>query len=301
MKLYHVILVILLSAVTAFGTASFMGSPGGKSGASPSAARESAYDRVMRTGTLRCGYAQYPKFVERDLNTGKFSGIYYEVMEEIGKQLSLKIDWAQEVGFADAFDGLKTGRYDVVCFPLNQTPGRARVTEFTVPIVFGPSFIYARADDSRFDNDYSKINDPSVKMAFMEGELTQTIRNEDFPKTQAVSLNGLADVAQVLMQVTTGKADVATTEPSTAEEFLRNNPGKLKRVPGPPLRIQVVGVDVNVGEESLRKLLDTTIQSLHATGFIERTVNKYTVAPDELFFPANPWGVAAKPIGGAKP
>jgi polar amino acid transport system substrate-binding protein len=293
MKSLHILLVVFLSAVVAFGTAATMN----KSGApATSNTRESAYDRVMRTGTLRCGYIQYPMFIERDLKTGKFSGIYYEMMEEIGKRLSLKIDWAAEVGFADVFDGLKMGRYDVVCFALNQTPGRARATEFTVPALFGPSFIYVRADDSRFDNDYGKINSPDIKMAFMEGELTQTIRNEDFPKTQAVSLTSLADVAQVLMQVATGKADAAITEPSSAEAFMLNNPGKLKRVPGPPVRMQQVGVDVAVGEHSLRRLLDTTIQSLLATGFMERTMNKYVTAPDQLYLPAKPWGESAHPV-----
>jgi ABC-type amino acid transport substrate-binding protein len=295
MKFGQLVFVLLLCAAVAAGVSHLMNAA---PGSLPKAveARESAYERIMSSGVIRCGYIQYPKFIERDLKTGTMSGIYYEIMEEIGKRLSLKIDWTVEVGFADAFDGLKTGRYDVMCFAFNQTPGRARVTEFTAPIIFGPSFAYVRVDDARFDNDYGKINSPDVKVAFIEGELTQTIRAEDFPKTQAVSLTSLADISQVLMQVASGKADVAITEPTSAEAYMLNNPGKLKRVPGPPIRMQRVGVDVGVGEEELKSLLDTTIYSLLATGFVQRTVNKYVSGPDQLYFPAIPWGESAKPF-----
>lgn len=296
MKLLHVFLVALLSAAIAFGTATWVS----RNASTVNGTHESTYDRVMRTGTLRCGYLQYPLFVERDLNTGNLSGIYVDIIEELGNRLNLKIDWAQEVGFGDAFDGLKTDRYDAMCFPFNQTPGRARVTEFSMPILFSPSFIYARADDVRFDDNYAKINSPDVKMAFIEGELTQTIRNEDFSKTQPVSLTGLADVAEVFMQIATGKADVAITEPSTADKFMKNNPGKIKRVLGPPIRMQQVGVDVGVGEDSLLRLINTTFQSMLASGFIQRTVNKYIPAPDQLYFPAQPWGESAKPATEGK-
>jgi ABC-type amino acid transport substrate-binding protein len=102
------------------------------------------------------------------------------------------------------------------------------------------------------------------------------------------------------MQVMTGKADVAITEPTSAEAYMLNNPGKLKRVPGPPIRMQRAGIDVGVGEEELKSLLDTTIDSLLATGFVQRTVNKYVTGPDQLYFPAIPWGESAKPLNNIK-
>ena len=300
MKIGQFLLVIILSAAVAWGFITWKTGAQRNEAASTMATKESAYERVMRTGTLRCGYILYPKAIERDLNTGALSGMVYDVMEEVGKQLSLKIEWTEEAGFASIFDGLKTSRYDVVCFTFSQTPGRARVTEFTAPIIFYPYFLYARADDNRFDNAYEKINDPAVKVAILEGELSQTVKAEDFPKALAVYMTSLADINQVLLQVSMGKADIAMTEPSSSEEFLLKNPGKLKRVPGPSLRMQATGVDVAVGEEALKSLLDTTIRALHATGFIERVVNKYTTSPDQFYYPAKPWGESSKPLQGAK-
>jgi len=93
------------------------------------------------------------------------------------------------------------------------------------PVLYYPTFLYVRSDDARFDNAYEKINDPGVKVAVLEGEMSQTIKAEDFPEAQTVSMTNLADINQVLLQVTTGKADVAMTEPSSSDEFMLKNPG----------------------------------------------------------------------------
>ncbi|MCB1556441.1 MAG: hypothetical protein KDJ15_03915, partial [Alphaproteobacteria bacterium] len=42
-------------------------------------AMDSGYDRVMRTGTIRCGYIAFPPYLMQDLNTGEFSGLAYDL------------------------------------------------------------------------------------------------------------------------------------------------------------------------------------------------------------------------------
>jgi len=54
--------------------------------------KESAFDRVMRTKTLRCGYTIYPPFFSKDPNTGEFSGLFHDFTEQIGKELGIKIE-----------------------------------------------------------------------------------------------------------------------------------------------------------------------------------------------------------------
>jgi ABC-type amino acid transport substrate-binding protein len=59
--------------------------------------RETAYDRVMRTGVLRCAYGLWDPCVMRDPNTGKFSGIIYDFMQDLGKSINVKCDYVTEV------------------------------------------------------------------------------------------------------------------------------------------------------------------------------------------------------------
>lgn len=66
---------------------------------SPAAHAESVYERVIKSGTLKCGYIPYPPAMIVDPNTGEKSGIFYEFMNEVGKRLSLKVEWVQESGW----------------------------------------------------------------------------------------------------------------------------------------------------------------------------------------------------------
>ena len=44
--------------------------------------KESAYERVLRTGVLRCGYIAYPPHLIVDPATGTISGISHDIIEE---------------------------------------------------------------------------------------------------------------------------------------------------------------------------------------------------------------------------
>ena len=96
MKKYaSLLLTVALAVIASWGTLYFT-----NRGDSPAiSSRETAYDRVMRTRTLRCGYVLYAPAVMKSLNTGAFSGIVYEITELMGKRLGLKVEWAEEVSF----------------------------------------------------------------------------------------------------------------------------------------------------------------------------------------------------------
>lgn len=246
--------------------------------------KESAYSRVKRTNTLRCAWLLYPNFFVRDLNNGSFSGIYYDMLEEMGKRLDLKIEWTEEVGTTNAFLGLNEGRYDAICNPFTPTPGRARETEFSLPTAFRPYYAYARSDDHRFDNDYAKIDDPSVRLVSVEGEFAQTVAREKFPKAQNIQLPALTDFTHDELSVATGKADIALAEPATAESFMEKNPGKLHQIPGPPIYMCPATILFPVGEEALKTLINTTIETMHASGIMQKIYEKYLGTPGKYYF-----------------
>src|SRR5688572_21529801 len=56
-------------------------------------AAASVYDRVMQSGTMRCGYVIDPPGCRMDPNTKKLSGIGIETIELLGKNLNLKVEW----------------------------------------------------------------------------------------------------------------------------------------------------------------------------------------------------------------
>src|ERR1700733_5938912 len=87
--------------------------------------KETAFERVMRTRTIRCAYADYPPPTIIDPNTKKLSGFVYDIIEEAGRRLNLQIDWVEEVGYGNINAGFETGRYDVFCSPVWPSAPRA--------------------------------------------------------------------------------------------------------------------------------------------------------------------------------
>lgn len=253
---------------------------------------DEVYDRVMKSGTIKCGYFIWPPFIEKDLTTGKISGFFPDLVEETGKELGLKIDWVEEVSWASIFEGYAAGRYDMICGPLFMTPGRARGTDFTAELFYVPIYLYAREGDARFDDNYAAANDPAVKFAYLDGEYSQTAATDFFPKAQSVSTAGLTDGAtQIFMDIASGKADLTATEPTTGKLFMDANPGKIRQAAGDPLVLFPVAMPVPQGEYKFRRMLDITLKNLHDKKYVEGLLKKYL-----------PQGITFYPVdGGYKP
>ena len=237
--------------------------------------RESAYDRVMRTGTIRCGYIVYPPYLDRDVNTGKFSGIWFDLMEKLGRELSLKIEWTEETGTANAFTALSAGRFDALCTGALAVPARTRVVNFTTPFYYDALYVVSRADDKRFDEDLRKIDASDVKVYVLEGETAQFLTQEEFPHATLVMQANLTDPGARFMDIISGKGDVTLVTIANFRQFERNNPGKLKLVGREPMWVGQAGIVVPKGEFDLWAMLGTVVDHLNNTGFTRRTIQKY--------------------------
>jgi ABC-type amino acid transport substrate-binding protein len=232
------------------------------------------YDRVMKTNTIRCGYYVWAPYLSKDPNTKQLGGIGYDLMEEVGKQLSLKIEWVAEVNLDSMFEGYRNGAYDMICAPITAMPARARVSDFTIPVMYGSLNLYARPEDKRFDHHFENANVPSVKYVSMEGELGAIIGREMFPLSQKIDIPQFGSGTDVLMNVATKKADVAAVEALTATSFMREHPERIRLVEGGPVRVIPANFSIPQGEERFKAMLNIAIQSLIDTGFVDRMIDK---------------------------
>lgn len=247
------------------------------------AAKESAYERVMRTQTIKCGYGIWPPLVIRDPNTGKLSGIVHDYLEALGAALHLKIDWAEEIGWGDFPAALESGRVDGFCAGVWPNASRARQMDFIRPILYQPIHAYARVDDRRFDNNLPSINDPAVTLATMDGEMSSLIAAADFPKAKQVQLTQLSNGSELFTSLITGKADITFTDTVTAGEYEAKNPGKIRRiVTSAPVRVFGNTIAIARGQEEFRRMMDTVTEELILNGQIEKIISKYEQYPGAL-------------------
>ncbi len=188
------------------------------------------YDRVMDSNTIRCGYVQWQPALSIDANTGQLGGIFYDLTQEIGRRLSLKIEWAEETGWSTAIEGISSGRFDAVCSNFWPTPARARLATFSQPVSYSPLYMWVRPD-SRLRNenitDLSVLNSPDYTFTYVDGTTPAQIIERDFPKAKTISYPELTPISDKLNGLATGKGDILIVDTITAHDFLQKNPDSL--------------------------------------------------------------------------
>lgn len=269
MKISHLLLVILIAAVTAIGAQRLL-----PQNNAVSATAETAYDRIKATSTIRCGYGVWEGTLAKDPTTGELSGLAYDYVNALGKALSLKVEWVEDTGWNEAVPALLTARIDVFCAGTWPNGARARDADFTIPHVYNAIYGYVREGDTRFDTDRTALNDPSIKVASPDGYTAARIAEAEFPKAAIYSVVSNTSAAEQLESVATGKADITFVDAIPGAEYMAANPGKIKQLPGGPLRVSPVTLFIKAGDYRLKRMLDIATEEMLNSGIIDKLVTK---------------------------
>jgi ABC-type amino acid transport substrate-binding protein len=219
-----------------------------------------------------------------DPNSGKLTGIVVEAMEIAAKNLGLKVEWTEEVGFGSMVEGIKAKRYELVPSAIWPNAARSRHVDFSISLFYSGVGIYVREDDDRFINNIKAINSKDVTISTMDGEMAETIARTDFPEAKTLQVPQLSEITTMLLNVKNNKADVTFVELFFAHEFLKNNPGSIKNItPDKPIRVFPNTIMLKKGEFKLKSMLNTALRELIYQGVIDRLLDKYEPAPG-LFY-----------------
>ena len=244
------------------------------------AEKESAFNRVMRTNTLRCGYVALPPQFIIDPKTGQFSGVSYDVVTEIAKRLHLKVEWTEQVNFATVGEGIKSGRYDAFCLTGYRWPNLARVFDYTDPVFYSTTNAYVRKNDHRFDRDLKTINDDKVTVATIDGEASEAIRNDDFPRAKIYSMPQDTAISMLLEAVDSGKADVALANPLMVMPYLQAKPDTIRRIEGHnPIRAYAHALAFGKGEQEMASTFNVALEEMLNSGVIDQILDRYEKIP----------------------
>ncbi len=277
-KIINLILIILGLTVLLFAYLSF---------AKPTndlvEVKKHSQEQALAPEKIKIGYLTYPPSFMQDPNTGQFSGIFYDLITEIGKELNLELEFTEELGWATMIEAVKAERVDLIVTGIWPTKERAEHVNFTIAPYNSIVKAYVRADDSRFDGDLTKINSSHIKIATVDGEMTSVIARDDYPNAKLHSLSQLSSVSQVLLEVATKKADATFVEPAIALEYMHANPGKIKEVEGvQPLRSFPNGMVVKKDNRDLLNTLNSGVIELINNGFVDGLLDKYEKYPNSF-------------------
>ncbi len=254
------------------------------------AADETTLDRVLRTGVLRCGYYVFPPVTYRDPNTKVLSGFGIDMMNAIAKAASLKIEWTEEVNFANWTAGIQSGRFDAACTPMWPDTALGRAVLFTAPFMYSGLSPIVRADDARFQDDLSRLNAQDVKFLAQDGNALTTITMASFPKARVVIMPAEMSGPQMIQEIMAGKADAMLGDRNNVINYNKNNPGKLRSVDaGHPVKAQAFSLAVNRRDIDLKLFLDNAIQEMLNDGTIDRLITKWETEPGLFIRVAKPY------------
>jgi len=250
---------------------------------------KSALDKIIATREIKCGYLVYSPYIRRDPNTGKLSGIFYDMMEQIGKNANLKINWAEEVGFQSIFPSLDNNHFDVFCGGLWPNSTRAMAASFSVPAFYSLITAWVRAD-----SDLKNLEDirhhKDLKIATIDGAIEDLITRADYPDFSRTSLPELSPFAQNAENIITHKADVLFAEPAFMAEFMAKNPGTLRALdPEHPVRIYSNTLAVKRGDFVTKEFLDHAIEEMVYSGQIDKILAHYEPVPNAFPRLAKPY------------
>ncbi len=248
----------------------------------------SAYERVMKTGTIRCGAVMWPPFFEVEPNTGDIQGLGADFYREMASLIDINIEFV-DVVLGQQVEDLNRNRIDVMC---NEGPwafSSIKFMEYSHPAYFSPVYLYTkegRTDFTRMD----QLNIPNITFVSIDGDLSQTLAQRRFPNAKLLSLPAITDVAALMLYITTGKADAAIIDPAAVDGFNKNNETKLiKILDKEPFAIYPVGVAVRKGEQELLNVLNAAISAVWNTGSGETILRKYDPTGETLLAPAKPY------------
>ena len=278
MKFPQIVLTAFLSLVVAFATVKYVAPKNSE----PAVVKESVYELVIRTGTLRCGYFEEAPFTIVDPNTGKKSGIAVDLVEKIASELGLKVEWTSEINFGMLTEDLKMGRYDAVCASLFALPRAGRI-DYTMPYTYVPVYGFTQKGRTEFDNKLDQLDWTKVSIAGIDGEGITSVLQKKYPQAKFVILPQTSQIADMLTNVVDKKADIGFVLPTVFKSFDANNPNMLQKIAtDAPFHVFNVTFGMKPDEPAFKDMLDNMIRILSTNGYMDELFKKYD--PDGLLF-----------------
>ncbi len=243
---------------------------------------QSVSDRVIESGEIRIGYIVYPPLLYKDQTTGKLSGVSYDIVEAAAKKLDLKTNWVEEVGWGTSIEGLKNNRYDILGTQMWPNSARAREAIFSIAPMNSAIYPYVKSGDTRFSEGLTNLNSSQYTIGVLDGEMAAFIAKDDYSLAKVNALPQLSSYSEVFLNVINKKADISFVELSTANDFLKSNPGKIQRVGQTPIRVLGNSFAFARGEDSMASMWNIALGELVNDGTVTRTLEKYGVSKDYL-------------------
>lgn len=239
----------------------------------------SAYERVMATKTLTCGYMTYDPYLTRDMKTNKIGGLVVDYINTTAMRHGLTVDWAVDINVDQIITNLNYGRIDAFCVPTTPDDNWAKMAEFVADIGAWPYYTYVSAKSHLTRTELN-----SARFVLVDGYNASQTTTEHYPKATFVNLPQTVSAAEMYDQLKYNKADAFVNDPISAAFYARANPGVIKKFSDEILSAQRMFLMSKKGDAKMAKFLEDTFDAdIPENGALLRTlVRKYNLPEGSL-------------------
>lgn len=229
--------------------------------------KEAGILKVATPGTL------YPTSYYDD--NKKLVGYEIDMMNEIGKRLDLKIDY-QEIGVAEAFTAVDSGKVDVSVNNFDTTKERLKKYNFSISYKYSVGGIIVRADGSS-DISAKDLSDWKGKKAG-GGAGTQYMKIAEKQGAEPVIYDNVTNDVY-LRDVSTGRTDFIPndyyTQVVAVKYITKQYPDIKVKMGDVKYNPTEQGIVMSKSDKSLKKQLDKVIKEMKADGTLKKISEKY--------------------------
>lgn len=181
---------------------------------------ESTWDRIKRTQEIRFAVFNYPPYFVKNRETDQWEGALVAMAADVAKELKVELKPVEVGGWGELVLALTTSKVDLAA-GMQATPSRATSIDFAGPIYW---IEWVAVNHPKFEggDNWADYNSPDVKIAVMTGSADQVLLEMNAPKAQQIQLK---ELSQIILAVSSGRADAFTTTVLSSMIAKSKNPG----------------------------------------------------------------------------
>ena len=233
---------------------------------------ESKLDTIKKNGELRVGTTgDWDPMSMKDPATNKYKGFDIDVMNELAKDLGVKIKFVPSE-WKTIVAGITADRYDIST-SVTKTPKRAEVAGFTETYYkYGTVPLVLKKNLKKFST-WESLNNSNVTIATTLGTSQEEKAKEFFPKSKLQSVEA---PARDFQEVLAGRADGNITSSTEANKLIIKYP-QLVIVPDGEKNPAFLAMMVPKGDNIWNDYVSNWIKKKQAHGFFKTLLSKYNL------------------------